>query len=255
LVGSSLFDQAIAEFEIAYELDPSPYSAGSGWLASLYQGRGADLAATGNITDAVAAYQQALAFNPAQILDLAPLVEAIDAIAASGGITAAVASYQQALALDPTLPITPQVEANRQYAIGVVKQATELARSDEITASLAAISQALQLDPNVPISENTWNYICWNGALADLATQVMAACENAVAADPEDGGIYDSRGLARALTGDVAGAIEDFEFAVQWAKETNYNPEFITEREAWIAVLKAGRNPFDEGTLARLRGP
>jgi hypothetical protein len=39
----------------------------------------------------------------------------------------------------------------------------------------------------------------------------MVACEQAVALALEHGGIADSRGVARALTGDVAGAIADFE--------------------------------------------
>jgi regulator of sirC expression with transglutaminase-like and TPR domain len=38
----------------------------------------------------------------------------------------------------------------------------------------------------------------------------MDACERAVALAPDDGQIRDSRGLARAMTGNIEGAIEDF---------------------------------------------
>jgi hypothetical protein len=130
--------------------------------------------------------------------------------------------------------------------------AGELARGGEITASLGAISQALQLDPNVTIAAGVWNEICWNGSLYGAAGLALDACDAAVAADPEHGGIRNSRGLARALTGDVAGAIADFEFFVAWALETGEGRN-IEWREAWIAELRAGRDPFDEETLARLR--
>jgi hypothetical protein len=106
----------------------------------------------------------------------------------------------------------------------------------------------------VAIDADTWNALCWFGSLYGAAGRVLDACEAAVAAAPEDGGIRDSRGLARALTGDVAGAIADFEFAVAWARETGNEEAFIDSREGWIAELRAGRDPFDEETLAQLRG-
>ena len=62
-------------------------------------------------------------------------------------------------------------------------------------------------------------------------------------------GFRDSRGLARALTGDYAGAIEDFEYYV----EHSGNDTSVAKREAWIAELEAGRNPFDDETLETLR--
>jgi hypothetical protein len=80
----------------------------------------------------------------------------------------------------------------------------------------------------------------------------MVACENAVAADPGHGGIRDSRALARALIGDDRGAIEDFEFFIQWTRETGqgFNVEW---REHYVVELKAGRNPFTPAELEKLR--
>jgi regulator of sirC expression with transglutaminase-like and TPR domain len=49
----------------------------------------------------------------------------------------------------------------------------------------------------------------------------MNACEQAVQLDPNTGHWYDSRGLARALSGDYQGAIEDFQFFVEWSKENS----------------------------------
>jgi len=133
-----------------------------------------------------------------------------------------------------------------------VEQANQLALRGEITASLAAISRAVQLDPNVGINGDTWNTICWNGALAGLAAQVITACEKAVAVDPKDGGIRNSRGLARALTGNTEGAITDFAFFIAWAKEIG-DGRNIDWRERYMVELKAGKNPFTPAELQRLR--
>ena len=81
----------------------------------------------------------------------------------------------------------------------------------------------------------------------------MFACETAVAMEPEHGSYQDSRGLAKALTGDFEGAIEDFNAYIIWQTENDNDQEEIALREAWIAALEAGSNPFDEETLAALR--
>ena len=59
--------------------------------------------------------------------------------------------------------------------------------------------------------------------------------------------------MALALTGDFDGAIADFEFYVAWAPSHNRLSEYIELRKAWIAALKAGKNPFDTATLEQLR--
>ena len=58
----------------------------------------------------------------------------------------------------------------------------------------------------------------------------------------------------RALTGDMADVIADFEFAVKWAEQGNASEDLIAARKAWIVALKAGENPFDEERLLKLRG-
>ena len=53
----------------------------------------------------------------------------------------------------------------------------------------------------------------------------------------------------------TADAIEYCAFAVQWAKETGYDPAFIESHTAWIAALQAGENPFDAATLQGIQTP
>jgi len=66
--------------------------------------------------------------------------------------------------------------------------------------------------------------------------------------------------LARALTGNTKGAIEDFSFYLgelkrELKKQGKSVPAEaqIKQRTAWIAALKAGKNPLDAETLKQLR--
>lgn len=92
--------------------------------------------------------------------------------------------------------------------------------------------------------------ICWDGSLAGFAGTVMSACELAVRAEPDRADFRDSRGLARALTGDLAGAAADFR---AYAESDEGRDATRRLRLPWIAALEAGRNPFDEALLTRLR--
>ena len=97
------------------------------------------------------------------------------------------------------------------------------------------------------------NAICWRGSLDGSAARVLPVCERAVALLPELPEIRDSRGLARALTGNVSGAIEDFTTFIESAHQTAQLADRAADREVWVAALRAGRNPFDAATLTALR--
>lgn len=97
------------------------------------------------------------------------------------------------------------------------------------------------------------NGVCWYGSLDGRPADVLPACERAVALLPDQGEVRDSRGLARALTGDRPGAIDDFSAFVAWARQDTARAPHAAVREAWIAALRAGRDPFDAATLHALR--
>ena len=59
-----------------------------------------------------------------------------------------------------------------------------------------------------------------------------------------------TRGLARALTGNLTGAIEDFEAAINSGE---LNGEKLEKRKRWLEVLKSGINPFTPEELEALR--
>lgn len=78
----------------------------------------------------------------------------------------------------------------------------------------------------------------------------MRACEQAVALAPENCDIRNSRGLARALTGDIEGAIENFQAFVNVIIEPKWSR---AQRQHWIEALRAGENPFTPEELEKLR--
>jgi tetratricopeptide (TPR) repeat protein len=98
---------------------------------------------------------------------------------------------------------------------------------------------------------NILNNTCWFGSIYGYAEETLQFCDQAVALNPDDSGYRDSRGLARALTGDYAGAIEDFQFFVD---SEEYDDTLIQQRKQWILDLKAGKNPFTAEVLEMLKG-
>jgi len=103
------------------------------------------------------------------------------------------------------------------------------------------------------------NSVCWLGSVDGFAAIVKPACDQAVelAAEYLKAPFRDSRGLARALTGDTTGAIEDFTALTESIKGlkdlSDEDRTALRRREEWIAALKEGRNPFDKEVLKALR--
>jgi peroxiredoxin len=178
-------------------------------------------------------------------------------LAGAGDIEGAALKFQEALSRDPSLERfdDPQAEAKRVAGLALVEQGESLARDGQIQEAIASYEQAWQIDPTLEIEADQWNNLCWFGSLWGQAADVLEACEQGVelAAPERRAGNRDSRAVARALTGDKAGAIEDFKVFVAWTKENDLYDRYGTKREAWIAELTAGRNPFDEETLEALR--
>ena len=98
-----------------------------------------------------------------------------------------------------------------------------------------------------------WNIVCWWQSLTNFSSEVLNDCQKAVDLSNSFAPYRDSRGLARALIGDLTGAIDDFTAYVEWSKANDAYEPYGKKREAWIAALQRGENPFDEETLAELR--
>jgi tetratricopeptide (TPR) repeat protein len=136
----------------------------------------------------------------------------------------------------------------------MVFEADALALRGETEAASAIYKEAFLLAEK-GMDDRAYYLICQFGGTDGLAEVVLPACDRAVELEPYNETHRDSRGIARALSGDYAGAIEDFAFAIdQWREKDSERFESrILERGAWIAELEQGHNPIDAETLETLR--
>ena len=130
----------------------------------------------------------------------------------------------------------------------MLSKGDELVRDGKVKEAIASYQKAEKIDPT-QISASHWNELCRYGSLYQKAANVMFACDKAVSLSRKDGDIIDSRGLARALTGDIEGAIADFQVYVNWTS----NEEKKAQRQEWIKALQAGENPFTDELLKELQ--
>ena len=60
-------------------------------------------------------------------------------------------------------------------------------------------------------------------------------------------GIFEERGVAKAITGDIKGAIEDFEYYIKKVKDVKKS-----QRQRWVDALRAGDDPFTDEEIKTL---
>ncbi|MGB0387036.1 MAG: hypothetical protein ACPGWR_19650, partial [Ardenticatenaceae bacterium] len=181
-------------------------------------------------------------------------------LAKESQIEDAIAKFEQAIALEPDLadllyqaPLEPETEARRLAAETLIEEGERLVHKGEVNDALAAYEKAQEIYPQLDISGPSWNTLCRFGAPWGYPKEVMHACENAVQQDPDNGLAHNSRALARGLTGNYAGAIEDYQLFIQWSQETGKYKHYIPLRQKWIDALQAGEDPFDDETRMKLR--
>lgn len=142
-------------------------------------------------------------------------------------------------------------------SLSIVSSAIVRRLSSEVTAgdrekTLDLFEQARQIQMQISVDDkDALNEICWDGSLNGYEQQVLQYCESAVRVAPSDANIRDSRGLARALTGDYQGAILDFQYFV----DNTTLRYLIGQRKEWIEKLKSEINPFTPEVLESLKQP
>lgn len=188
--------------------------------------------------------------TPARKLAASPaLVREGDVLAAQGEIDKAQELYQTALSWDSSLQFDPSRRAQTQSAPFFIQQGNRSVELGDIAAAIESFQTALSINPNVDTYFESWNSLCRSGSLSGYAQDVLFACEKAVELASQNGAYRDSRGLARALTGDFSGAIADFEAFVAWTDGS----ELIVQRQSWIQALQADQNPFTPDVLEALK--
>ena len=178
-------------------------------------------------------------------------------LAQRGNLEEVEANYQQAFKLNPSLKYNPRDKARQEIAKVLIYKTDDFLRQYKVEDALANLAEAKKVDPGVEISNRTWADLCWKGVLQDQADKVLDACEQAVKNAPENGGMRDSRGVAKAMTGNLESVIEDFEAYVEWAPGQKRPQSRIDRRKRWIEQLNNDQNPFSgpnrEKVLEELR--
>jgi uncharacterized protein YjbI with pentapeptide repeats len=155
--------------------------------------------------------------------------------------------------LHEAVAVSPELAQDKAFAAAVAfSQGISWVREGKIKEAQEAFKQAQIFDPSLINSAEFWNSICWVGCLHGYAKAVLRFGEKAVTLDPDNKIYKDSRGLARVLTGDLVGALEDFQAAVD-SGALDYSNDVKQRRLRWIEALKSGNNPLTPEELKELR--
>jgi hypothetical protein len=168
---------------------------------------------------------------------LAPPDELIKLACETAGRNLELKEWQEFLGAEPY----QRVCLNQSMQV-FVSEGEKLASEGEVKKAMALYDKAQQIDETLEITASSWGNLCRNGSVRGFASDVL------------DGSHHGSRGLARALNGDLSGAIEDFQTYITWAQREGKQPEeSIAKHRQWIKVLETGESPFDSATLETLR--
>lgn len=163
-------------------------------------------------------------------------------LAKADHIRRSVLAFQKVRKLDPSRSFDPQQRAEELDLTSLVEHGRVLAWEGQIDEAVATYEKAKGIDAKLPVPGTAWNTLCWWGSLYSYPEKVVnGACEQAVASDPHNTDFQDSRGLARALTGDTRGAIQDFEAFIRSPASNDGQKK---QRTRWVEALRAGNNPF-----------
>ena len=223
-----------------------------------------------DLSAAIAAYTQALALQETLLAAHINRASAYLRRGAPGDLEAAVADLTDVIA---ALPGDATAHVNRgaaylrlkgpgdlERALGDLDQAVALApemveayynrglariRRGDAAGWQADLRKAIDLKPD---HAGAYAALCWGYALDRQPESALPYCERGVALAPAGPG-RDSRGIVYAELGRFPEAIREIEAYLRGDV-----PEAErTERQAWLATLADGRDPFDGATLERLR--
>ncbi|MEH1941809.1 MAG: pentapeptide repeat-containing protein [Nostoc sp.] len=155
--------------------------------------------------------------------------------------------------LHEAVGVSPELAQDKAFAAAVsLSQGISCVRKGRIQEAQEAFKQTLIFDDSLRNSAEFWNSICWVGCLHGYAKNVLPICEKVVILDPDNKGYQNNRGLARVLTGDLLGALDDFQAVVD-SGALDYSGYVKQRQLRWIEALKSGNNPLTPMELEELR--
>jgi hypothetical protein len=189
------------------------------------------------------------------------VIDATLKLARDGDQNGFLSMAQRVEALEPkTKGDVLRTEGQRFAAIGTgeraVRKGEELIHSGKVDEGVRLLKKAQtpfapaqKLGQTPEISVQLWNKIGWLGTVWGKTADFVYSCDQAVAEAPSMLEVRDTRGVARAPSGNIARAIEDFEAFVSVSEAG----EPRSRRLRWIQALKKGENPFSLEELEKLR--
>ncbi|WP_271253833.1 nSTAND1 domain-containing NTPase [Pseudanabaena sp. Chao 1811] len=168
--------------------------------------------------------------------------------------------FQEAKKLDNSIPLNFEVEVAPYF----ITKGEKLAKKGEIKSAVVAYQQAIKNDSNLKISADSWNTLCWHGSINNFASQVIFACNNAINLEPNNFNILRNRVIARTLTNNKKGAIEDLRKYIYQQQNDKFK-YFLFDRgqlseifkkgeeQVWLDALQQDKNPFTPEKLAEWR--
>lgn len=121
-----------------------------------------------------------------------------------------------------------------------------LASEGRIAEALVRYSAVDTMNVDSVLQVSAWGWLCWDGSVWGQAADVLPFCDRAVEGTSESDErrveYHQARAIARAVTGDIAGALTDQEAAIAYAEGGEDDLE--EDRLRWAAALREGRNPF-----------
>jgi hypothetical protein len=153
-------------------------------------------------------------------------------------------------------------QAPRFKAAMVLSKGVDEGRRGNVLEAVQAYQDAQEISISLSIGSEDWDLLCWAGALHNQADKVLNASEKATDLNPDCPIYRDTRGLVRALSGDLHGATEDFEFVVN---ALNGNRRYrgrhrelgrgvhTQRRREWLEALRLWQSPFTSEVLELLK--
>ncbi|NMF59197.1 WD40 domain-containing protein [Pseudanabaena yagii] len=168
----------------------------------------------------------------------------------------ALSLFQESKKLDNSLDFNPELEVAPYF----ITKGKKLAQKGEIKDAVVAYKQALKNAPILKISADSWLTLCWYGAIYNSASQVIFACDNAINLEPNNLNILRSRAIARTITNNKKGAIEDLRKYI-YQQQSDQPKSFLLlskifkngDEQVWLDALQQGKNPFTPEKLSEWR--
>jgi len=143
----------------------------------------------------------------------------------------------------------------------LLSQGIDECKRGNVLAAMQAYQNAPLIDSGLEIDANIWDLLCWVGALQNQVADILYSSDKATYARPDSPNYRDTRGLVRALAGDLQGAIKDFESVLEKVGDNkrylglyrSVGFEHAEQRREWLKALRLGQNPFTPEVLEALR--